>query len=295
MAAGSADATPPSDGQLNADAAANADVDAQANGAKPSGQAGLDAQANPTNISAGLQFGAATDRGITLNSVANDSFLYRNGLRQGDVLISYGGRPIRSQADFNRWAVYQPGQRVPLVVWRDGREETVFISYDQGPMQRQAGYVPQSGGAYLGVTFDPQSSRGALVRSVAPGSPAAKSGIQPGQIIVAINEQQIGHFQELIDYVATLQPGQQIDLVVVHRLALAGRPGQSSTVPQAVGTVGVESSVITQSPPVGAPAAVVPAAPVESRPVARPGDADRDGRVLDGDGRIGPMERAGRR
>jgi hypothetical protein len=46
----------------------------------------------------------------------------------------------------------------------------------------------------------------------------------------------------LIDYVATLQPGQQIDLVVVHRLALAGRPGQSSTVPQAVGTVGVESS-----------------------------------------------------
>lgn len=295
-AAINAEATPPSvDGQPHADAASNADVDAQTNGAKPSGQAGLDAQANPTNISAGLQFGPATDRGITLNRVANDSFLYRSGLRQGDVLISYGGRPIRSQADFNRWAVYQPGQQVPLVVWRDGREETVFITYDQRPMQRQAGYVPQSGGAYLGVTFNPQSNRGALVRSVAPGSPAAKSGIQPGQVIVAINDQRTGHFQELIDHVATLQPGQQIDLVVVHRLALAGRSGQSSAVPQAVGTVGVESSVITQSPPLGAPAAVVPAAPVEPRPVARPGNADRDGRVLDGDGRIGPLERAGRR
>lgn len=286
------ESTPPADAsQPPADAAADADINASAEGAK----AGLNAQANPANISAGLQFGSATDRGITLKSVATDSFLYRSGLRQGDVLISYGGRPIRSQDDFNRWAVYQPGQRVPLVVWRDGREETVFVTYDQRPMQRQAGYVPQSGGAYLGVTFDPQSNRGALVRSVAPGGPAAKSGIQAGQTIIAINDQRIGHYQELIDYIATLQPSQEIDLVVVHRLALTGRPGQAAATQPAVGTVGVESSVTTQSPPVGASAAGVPAVPGEPRPLARPGDADRDGRVLDGDGRVGPLERAGRR
>ena len=294
-AAANADAAATTDESPRADAAANANIDANADAAKSDGQAELSAQANPANISSGLQFGSATDRGITLNSVANDSFLYRSGLRQGDVLISYGGRPIRSQADFNRWAVHQPGQRVPLVVWRDGREETVFVTYDQRHMQRQAGYVPQSGGAYLGVTFDPQSNRGALVRSVAPGSPAAKSGIQPGQTIIAINDQRVEHYQEVIDYVATLQPGQQINLVVVHQLALTARPGQASAVQPPVGTVGVESSVITQSLPADAPAAVVPATPVEPRPIARPGDADRDGRVLDGDGRIGPLERAGRR
>lgn len=278
-------ATPETD--INADV----NVDANSDNAGANGRANLSGQTEPADIGAGLQFGAATQRGITLNSVANNSFLYRNGLRQGDELVSYGGRPIRSQADFNRWAIYQPGQRVPLVVWRDGREETVYITYDQQPTQRQAGYAPQAGTAYLGVTFDPHSNSGAFVRSVTPGSPAAQAGILPGQIIVAINDQRISHYQEVIDYVATLQPGEEVDVVAVHRLALGGRPGQATPVQQ---STGVEPAALPQSPPLGVPAAAVPGAQVESRAIPRPGDADRDGRILDGDGRIGPRERAGR-
>jgi hypothetical protein len=281
--------------QPQADAAANADINANADSARAQDQANFEAPANPASINAGLQFGSATDRGVTLNRVANDSFLYRSGLRQGDVLISYGGQPIRSQADFNRWAVYQPGQRVPLVVWRDGREETVFVTYDQQPMQRQAGYAPQSGGAYLGVTFDPQSNRGAVVRSVAPGSPAENAGIAPGQIIVAINDRRVSNYQDVISYVATLQPGQEVDLIVAHRVTLSARTGQANY-PAPPSGVAVESSVVRQAPVVPSPAGVVPATRIEDGPaVARPGDADRDGRVLDGDGRIGPRERAGRR
>ena len=275
----------------DAEAAANANVDGTV-----AGRAGLDARANPANVSAGLQFGQATERGLTLNRVANDSFFYNSGLRQGDVLISYGGRPVRSQADFSRWAVYQPGQRIPVVVLRDGREETIFVTYDQNqvnPLQRQAGYAPQSGGAYLGVTFDPQSNRGAVVRSVAPGSPAENAGIRSGNVIVAVNDRRVSTFQDVIDSVATIPPGQEFDLVVVHRLTLTARPGQANYAPQ--NTVGVESSVTTQSPPVAAPSEVVPETRVAPGAVARPGDADRDGRVLDGDGRIGPLERAGRR
>lgn len=279
--------------QLPADAsaAASANVDGAAGS-----RAGLDARTNPANISAGLQFGPATQQGLTLNRVANDSFFYNSGLRQGDVLISYGSRPVRSQADFNRWVVYQPGQRIPVVVWRDGREETIFITYDQyetTPIQRQSGYAPQSGGAYLGVTFDPQSNRGAVVRSVAPGSPAENAGIRPGNVIVAVNDRRVSHYQDVIDSVAALPPGQELDLVVVHRLTLTARPGQASYAPTA--SVGIESSVITQPPPVVVPSAVVPATRVVPGAVVRPGDADRDGRVLDGDGRIGPLEQAGRR
>jgi membrane-associated protease RseP (regulator of RpoE activity) len=288
-------ASPAGAEQPQADAAANADINANADGAKAQGQASFGAQANPANISAGLQFGSATDRGIALNRVANDSFLYRSGLRQGDVLISYGGQPIRSQADFSRWAVYQPGQRVPLVVWRDGREETVFVTYDQQPARRQAGYSPQSGGAYLGVTFDPQANRGAVVRSVAPGSPAENAGIAPGQIIVAINDRRVSNYQDVINYVATLKPGQEVDLIVAHRVTLSARQGQANYSAPPSG-VAVESSSIGQAPVAPAPVGVVPATRLEERPaVARPGDADRDGRILDGDGRVGPRDRAGRR
>jgi membrane-associated protease RseP (regulator of RpoE activity) len=283
-----ANATSPS---ADANAAANASIDGTA-----AGRAGLDARANPANVSAGLEFGQATQRGLALNRVATDSFFYNSGLRQGDVLVSYGGRPVRSQADFSRWAVYQPGQRIPVVVLRDGREETIFVTYDQNqanPIQRQAGYAPQPGGAYLGVTFDPQSNRGAVVRSVAPGSPAENAGIRPGNVIVAVNDRRVSTYQDVIDSVAAIPPGQELDLVVVHRLTLSARPAQSNYAPQT--SVGVESSVITQSPPVGVPSGVVPATRVTPGAVARPGDADRDGRVLDGDGRVGPLERAGRR
>ncbi|MBA4106144.1 MAG: hypothetical protein C0485_10320 [Pirellula sp.] len=281
-------AAPPS---MDADAAANAKA-----GRTAAGGAGLDARTNPANISAGLQFGQATERGLTLNRVANDSFFYNSGLRQGDVLISYGGRPVRSQADFSRWAIYQPGQRIPIVVMRDGREETIFVTYDdnqRNPMQRQAGYAPQSGGAYLGVTFDPQSNRGALVRSVAPGSPAENAGIRPGNVIVAVNDRRVSNYRDVIDSVATISPGQELDLVVVHHLAVTARPAQANYAPRSA--VGVESTVIDQSPPVGEATDVVPATRVVPGAVTRPGDADGDGRVLDGDGRIGPLERAGRR
>jgi C-terminal processing protease CtpA/Prc len=283
----------------DADASANASANATPDGVAQ-GQANLNSQteANATNISAGIQFGQPTDQGLTLNQVAANSFLYNSGLRQGDVIVSYGGRPIRSQTDFSRWVVYQPGQRIPVVVLRDGREETIFITYERGgvaPMQRQAGYAPQSGGAYLGVTLDPQSQRGAIVRSVAPGSPAENAGIAAGHVIVAINDQRVSNYQDVINYVASLQPGQEIDLIVAHRVTLTGRPGQASYLAPPSG-VAVESSVIRPAPPIAAPVGVVPATRLEEGPVVvRPGDADRDGRVLDGDGRIGPRERAGRR
>ena len=282
----------------NAAEGANAKIDAGAANNSARAQANLNAQPSAQNISAGLQFGQATQQGLTLRGVANDSFLYRSGLRQGDVLVTYAGRPIRSQEEFNRWAVYQSGQRVPVVVWRDGREETLYVTYDQQqPIQRHAGYAPQTGGAYLGLTFDPQSDRGALVRSVAPGSPAAKGGVAPGHLIVGINGQPISHYQEIIDHVASLQPGQQIDLMVAHHVTLGARSGQAAATPTRVESSVVPQTppVVTQTPPVGVPTAVLPATPVEPRPVVRPGDADRDGRVLDGDGRIGPLERAGRR
>lgn len=253
--------------------------------------------ANEQNDAALPPFGAATQQGITLNRVANDSFLYRSGLRNGDVLVSYGGHSIRNQDDFNRSAIYRPGQRVPLVVWRDGREETIYVTYDRAGAnqpQRQASYAPQAGGAYLGVTFDAQSQQGAIVRSVAPGSPAEDAGIAPGQIIVAINDRQVSNYQDVINYMASLHPGQEVDLIVAHRATLSARQGEANYSAPPNG-VAVESSVIRQAPVTPAPVGVVPAAlPDEGRDVVRPGDADRDGRVLDGDGRIGPRGRAGR-
>ncbi|MSP12493.1 MAG: PDZ domain-containing protein [Chloroflexi bacterium] len=92
------------------------------------------------------------------------------------------------------------------------------------------GVVPGSGGTapgtnrpYLGVRYDQLSpqiaetmhlsvSQGALVRSVDPGSPAARAGIETGDIIIAVNDQPVdlNHplFLELLKY----QPGENLTI-----------------------------------------------------------------------------------
>jgi membrane-associated protease RseP (regulator of RpoE activity) len=140
------------------------------------------------------------------------------------------------------------------------------------------------------------------VRSVAPGSPAERAGIRPGHVIVAVNGQQVSNHQEVINFVSTQQPGSQVDLAVSHPVVLGARPSQpqaavyQNNVPAAVSTAPPAVPVVP-APGAGAvQTGVYQQGAAEIRgdadAVVRPGDADRDGRVLDGDGRIGPRERA---
>jgi hypothetical protein len=62
-----------------------------------------------------------------------------------------------------------PGQRVPVVVLRDGRRQTLYIQYNE-IAHRHPGYSNRryQGGAYLGVTFDAQFRDAAVVTGLSP-------------------------------------------------------------------------------------------------------------------------------
>ncbi|HEX6960728.1 MAG TPA: PDZ domain-containing protein [Lacipirellula sp.] len=298
-------------GSASTDAAAATDIDANL---QRDADLRAGAQLNTQqNLQRGLEFGQATDRGLAISSIAQDHFFYDSGLRRGDVLVSYAGHPIHSHADFNRWVTYQPGQRVPVVVLRDGRPQTIYVVYEQQQgIQHQAGYAPSSG-AYLGVTFDSQNPQQAVIRSVAPGSPAEQAGVQPGDVIVAINGNRVGGSQDVIRIVQSMQPGQAIDLAIARQVVLGQKPGvaQAGYAPN----VRIQGSAATQvapaTPPVPAPTAeaatveggayvgstgavdndvIVPGSGRYDNTPARAGDTDRDGRLLDADGRVGPAE-----
>jgi S1-C subfamily serine protease len=259
------------------------------------------------DLAAGLQFGQATDRGLAINAIPQNHFFHSSGIRRGDVIVSYGGRPIRSHNDFRRWVVYQPGQRVPVVVLRQGRPETIYVVYDQRQpgLEQQAGYA-QSSGAYLGVTFDLRHQGQAVIRTVNPGSPAEQAGLQPGDLIVAVNGTQVGGSQDVIRVVSSMQPGQAIDVAVSRQVVLGKRPGVAQAASYGP-DVRVEASAVPPAVPAGpAPTASVqagvyedatvrstvpdvPGTRVDNR-VGRAADADNDGRAFDGDGRVGPAE-----
>jgi S1-C subfamily serine protease len=186
----------------------------------------------------GLQFGQMTNRGLAIGVVEQDSIYYRSGFRRGDVIISLYGRPVRSQADFMRFIVMHPGQRVPVIVLRDGRRHTIHVEYPQEVVHTHI-YDNRSGSAYLGVLFDARVRDAAMVLSVSPGSPAETAGMRQGDTILAMNGQEIQSYPEVISMIRSMRPGQEVDIVI--------RRGQSDT--QVFAVLGAQANVRTATRP----------------------------------------------
>ena len=74
-----------------------------------------------------------------------------------------------------------------------------------------------SAAAYLGVTFA-GDERMAIVRSVAPGSPAEQAGLQPNDLIETLQGRRIRKNQEVLDIVAKMRPGDVLDIGFTRRM-----------------------------------------------------------------------------
>jgi serine protease Do len=75
-----------------------------------------------------------------------------------------------------------------------------------------------------------QDDRGALVATVEPDSPASKAGVQPGDVIEAVNGHHIGNARELAINISQIPPGNDAKLQIV-------RNGNEVTLPVTVGTL----------------------------------------------------------
>ena len=78
-----------------------------------------------------------------------------------------------------------------------------------GKVQRgRLGITIQTVNQSLAESFGLQRATGALVNSVESGSPAAKAGLEPGDVILAINGKEVASSAELPLLVADIAPGQ---------------------------------------------------------------------------------------
>jgi serine protease Do len=60
-----------------------------------------------------------------------------------------------------------------------------------------------------------KSTRGALIADVVKDSPAAKSGLKPGDVIVAVNGRPVADNNQLTRDIGAVQPGQTVKLDVI--------------------------------------------------------------------------------
>ena len=80
-----------------------------------------------------------------------------------------------------------------------------------------------------------KSAEGALVAEPQAGSPAAKAGIKPGDVITSVNDEAVKDSRELAKKIAGIPPGTSVRLGIVHNgksealtVALGELPGQTA-------------------------------------------------------------------
>ena len=140
----------------------------------------------------------ASAKGAMVNQVTADSPALKAGVREGDVILSFGDRPIASVQDLTRAvADTKAGTTRDLRIIRDGREQTLKVNIaalkDEVQRPQLASNAPsaaRSGGlemADLGLTLGINGSD-VVVTAVKVNSPAGEAGIRTGDKLVKVNQ-----------------------------------------------------------------------------------------------------------
>ncbi len=182
-------------------------------------------------------FELGTKYGAVVNDVIDGSPADKAGLDEEDVIIAVDGKKVTDSEDLVYLLdKYKSGDEVVLIVIRDGAEQTVTVTLgDSPPKQRhyRSGrmdddkryfYSYRFGeSSYIGVRlqnlteqlaeyFGLENQDGALITSVEEDSPAAEAGLKAGDVIVAIDDDEIESSHDVSDIIGDFDEG---DTVVV--------------------------------------------------------------------------------
>jgi serine protease Do len=150
------------------------------------------------------------------------------GIRNGDVVLRFNNQEVREMRTLPRIvAETEVGARVPVVVWRNGREETLTVTVGEAPGEAAAASTtprqnPRADRPLelsgLGIRVGPlnaearerfnlrgNNQRGVVITEVMPNSPAAEREIRAGDLIVEIQQERISTPQEAQDRIERLR------------------------------------------------------------------------------------------
>jgi len=159
----------------------------------------------------------ASERGALIAEVLPDSPAEAAGLKAGDVVLKMGAHALESSADFrNRVALTPPGERLSLLVLRDGKERVIEVEVEAMEGAARPGARAPQGGAPAGASalgdlgFDGQAVTpdlarklrlrrvvGVLITDVTRGGAAARAGLAAGQVILSVNQRDVSDVESL--------------------------------------------------------------------------------------------------
>jgi serine protease Do len=151
-------------------------------------------------------FGLKSPTGALVAAVEDGSPAEKAGLRVSDIILAFDGHPINSSLDLPRLVgMTKPGTPATLTIWRKGATKELQIRVGAMPEEGAMARAPEEktsnrAGLVVSEIGDEQKkalriSSGVLVED-ATGI-AARAGIEAGDVILAVNNQDVNSAAEL--------------------------------------------------------------------------------------------------
>lgn len=171
------------------------------------GRLGIGVQAINQDLAS--SFGLQAPNGALVSNVEKNGPADKAGLEPGDVILKFNGQSIDRSSDLPPMVgSIKPGSTVSVEVWRNKQLKKLTVRIDEmQTAQADSAASMDSKQARLGVSVRPLTSQelaqtqlkqGLLVEEVGKG-PAANAGIQPGDVILAVNGDQVKSVSQLQD------------------------------------------------------------------------------------------------
>jgi serine protease Do len=171
------------------------------------------------------RLGVQGKEGVVVGQVYENSPASRAGLKDGDVIVTINGKPIKSSRDLQDMVAALPLHKpTQLNVVRDGQEKSLKVTIEEQPDEfgttvslprsrrspKEADNIPldKIGVDVTDLTPDQaeqygykESEKGALITKVEPGSSAGTAGLRAGMLIAKVEKKSVTSASEAKDAV----------------------------------------------------------------------------------------------
>ncbi len=198
------------------------------------GWLGLSLQAlNPELVKT---FGLPSNTGVLVSDVMTGGPADKAGVKRGDVILDFQGSATPNAAALrNDVANAKAGQEADLTVWRDNQQQAIrahigseaqALQILTSSLENRLGVEVKNLTAKEAGQFGMERPQGVVIQSVEPKSPLGKVGFEPGDVIVALNQEPIDGVGGFAGLVSRLPHHKQAVLMAINH-----RNGQTALVP----------------------------------------------------------------
>jgi len=168
--------------------------------------------------------------GILVSDVVKGSPAEKAGILEDDILLYFAGKKIRKPGDLTeKVRETVPKTEVKVTLFRNGKR--MDLKATVGRLRNRYGFggntlIWSMGSGYLGVRmhemngdlagyFGVKEDEGVLVLSVVEESPAEKAGLKSGDVIVAIEGEEVGDAGDVTEVLGDFEEGEEVSIEIL--------------------------------------------------------------------------------